>query len=200
MTNVFRKVGYLSEIEPDNLDMLKNILSGEYEIEEKMLLATEKVGEHSRVYSKRFAVNDVVISHTEFLGISEFTVCGAGGGVKYRADGVVVATPAGSTAYSLSAGGPVVAHNLDTLLVTPVCPHSFFDRSILFSPDEKIKINNTGEENLNISIDGRRFDSLLPGEACYVSRAEKRVKFLTFKQNSMFATLFEKMKFLEDLK
>jgi NAD+ kinase len=194
------KVGFLSELEPDNLDMLGKITSDEYDIEEKMLLITEKIGHEGKVTATRLAVNDVVISHSEFLGISEFTVEGVGGGVRYRADGVVIATPAGSTAYSLSAGGPIVSHNLDSLLVTPVCPHSFFDRSILFSPEEKIKIKNTGSEILNISIDGRRFDAILPGEECNIARADKRVKFMTFKKNSIFSTLFGKMKLLEDIK
>lgn len=194
------RVGYLSELEPDNLNALERIFDGRYEIVEKMLLSTVKYGKEQPIASPRLALNDVVISHSEFFGISEFTVCGAAGGVKYRADGVVISTSAGSTAYSLSAGGPIVSHRLDALLVTPVCPHSFFDRSILFSPNESVKVKNTAGKKLNISVDGRCFCQLLPEEECVISRSEKRVKFLTFNENTMFSTLFEKMRIMEDIK
>ena len=168
-------------------------------VDEKMLLSVVKHSNSGSVSSPRLALNDVVISHSEFLGISEFTVCGPEGGVRYRADGVVIATPAGSTAYSLSAGGPVVSHNLDALVVTPVCPHSFFDRSILFASDECVTVENTGKEKLNISVDGRCFSPLLPMEKCVVYRSENRVKFLTFSKNNMFSTLFGKMRIMGDI-
>ena len=194
------KVGYLSEIERDNLSVLKRVFDGDYKIEEKMLLSTELHSENTVTYANRLAVNDIVISHDSYLGIAEFTVETLGGSVKYRADGLVISTPAGSTAYSLSAGGPIVSHRIEALVVTPVCPHSFFDRSMVFSPSDIIKIKNTGEEKLNISIDGRYFDALSPGEVCVAKVSEKRVKVLSFNENNMFTTLFKKMRILEDVK
>ena len=194
------KVGYLSEVEPDNLEVFKKIFDGNFKIEEKMLLYTELSSGAEVRLAERLAVNDVVISHDSYLGIAEFTVCGKGGGVRYRADGIVISTPQGSTAYSLSAGGPIVSHDLRALLVTPVCPHSFFDRSIMFSPTETIRVRNTGNENLNISIDGRCFGTLSPSDECIVGTSEKHVKVMTFKESNMFSTLFEKMRILEDVK
>ena len=195
------KVGYLSEIDPENLDVFAGLVSGGYSVEERMLLSVslKKAGNVSTV--TRYAVNDVVISHESYLGIADFKIENTRGeSVKYRADGIILSTPSGSTAYSLSAGGPVVSPYLDSILVTPVSPHSFFNRSILFNSKEKISVMNTGDSDLNVSIDGRRIAALSCGEECTVSVADKRLKMLTFSSDNMFATLFKKMRIMEDVK
>lgn len=194
------KVGYLSEVEPDNVEILENLFSDAYNIEEKMLLKTTIKASGDVFEAERLAVNDVVISHDSYLGIADFSVCTQVGSVKYRADGLIVSTPAGSTAYSLSAGGPIVSHGIEAMVVTPVCPHSFFDRSIIFSPSDIIRIKNTGDDKLNVSIDGRHSMAMKPGEECTVDVSEKRLRVLTFKENNMFSTLFKKMRILEDIK
>ncbi len=195
------KVGYLSEVEPDNLSVLDMLVSGGYRIEEKLLLALEcKNGDHIHK-SGHLAVNDVVVSHNDFLGIADFKVENSHGDcVKYRADGIIVSTPAGSTAYSLSAGGPIISHNLESIIVTPVCPHSFFNRSIIFGSQECLKITNVGESDLNVSIDGRYFTVLKKADYCRVFAADSRIKMITFANDNMFSTLFRKMRILEDIK
>ena len=195
------KVGYLSEVEPDNLDILSGIISGSYKVEEKMLLSVTHVGCGVAESSERLAVNDVIISHDTFLGIADFLLENSvGDSVKYRADGMILSTPAGSTAYNLSAGGPIVSHDIDSITATPICPHSFFNRSIIFKAGESIKLKNTSDTVLNISVDGRYFANLSFGEECIVKMHEKRLKMLTFSENNMFATLFKKMRILEDVK
>ncbi len=195
------KVGYLSEVEPDNLDVLSALVSNEYYTNEKMLLSVETNNCDGVTVSDRLAVNDVVISHNDFLGISDFKVENSHGDcVKYRADGIIISTPAGSTAYSLSAGGPIVSHRVDAVIVTPVCPHSFFNRSIVFDENERIRITNIGEGDLNISVDGRCFAVLKQNDYCSISKAPKRLKMITFSKDNMFSTLFRKMKILEDIK
>lgn len=195
------KVGYLSEVEPDNLDVLDGLVSGEYRIEEKMLLSVESKNGDLIHTSERFAVNDIVVSHNDFLGISDFTLENSHGDfVKYRADGLIVATPAGSTAYSLSAGGPIISHNLECVIVTPVCPHSFFNRSIIFGAEQSLKITNNGESDLNISVDGRCFSIMKKNDTCRILVADKVLKMITFSKDNMFSTLFRKMRILEDIK
>lgn len=194
------KVGYLSEIEPENVSILSGFFSDKYIIDEKLLLTTEIHSGGKVVSANRLAVNDVVISHDSYLGISEFTVEALGDSVKFRADGLVISTPAGSTAYSLSAGGPIVSHRIEAVVVTPVCPHSFFDRSMVFSPSDTIAVKNTGVDKMNISVDGRYFAALLPNDTCTVKVSPKKVKALNFNENNMFATLFKKMRILEDVK
>ncbi len=194
------KVGYLSEIEPDELDSLARLAKGEFTVEERMLLTAEKTdasGESE--ISARLAVNDVVISHDNYFGISDFRVeNGRGDMVRYRADGVIVSTPAGSTAYSFSAGGPIISHSLDSITVTPVCPHSLFNRSVVYDAKERISIANSGDAPLNISVDGRLFTQLQKGEVCTVKRSSKRLKIVTFSENNMFSALFNKIKTLEE--
>ena len=194
------KVGYLSEIEPNELSVLRRLATGDYRVEDKMVLSVTSCVKGVETVSDRFAVNDVVISHDDYLGICDIRVeSGDGDAVKYRADGIIVATPAGSTAYSLSAGGPIVAHSIDAIIAPPVCPHSFFNRSIVYGADEKIKIVNVGECGLNISVDGRYFAKLGHGDHAVIQRSENRFPMLTFTDNNMFETLFRKMKILEEI-
>lgn len=196
------KVGYLSEVEPDNIDLLDKLVEGEYAVNERILLtvALPESGANRDALS-RLAVNDIVISHDSYLGIADFRLQDSlGNTIKYRADGVIISTPQGSTAYSLSAGGPVIAHDVEGILVTPVCPHSFFNRSVLFNACETLKITNIGEPSLNISIDGRLALTLERGNYCTVRTAKKRMKMLSFSNNSMFSNLFRKMRIMEDIK
>ncbi len=193
------KVGYLSEVEPNDIASLEKIFSGDYSIVEKMLLSAKVTRNNVTETYDRFGVNDVVVSHNSYLGIADFTVCGNDGIIKYRADGLVVSTPAGSTAYSLSVGGPVVSHNADAMIVTPIAPHSFFNRSIIFNGNDEITIKNTGTEKLNVSIDGRWYACMEPGDVCCVSASNKKIKVLTFKKNNMFTALFNKMQIMEEI-
>ncbi len=189
-------VGYLAEVEPDELHLLERLATGEYTIDNKILLSVEKDGEAAAT----LAVNDLVISHDGYLGISELRVTdGHGNSISYRADGVILSTPQGSTAYSLSSGGPILAHGIDSILLTPVCPHSFFNRSVIFSANERLTVTNVGQGSLNISIDGRRFTSLEGGESCKVFVADKKIGMISFSENTMFRRLFKKMRLMEDI-
>lgn len=192
------KVGYLSEIEPSDLSALENLTVGEYTIDNKMLLEVSSENDKGKLENK-LSVNDVVLSHPSYLGIADFVLISKEGGVRYRADGIVVSTPAGSTAYSLSAGGPIVSHGANAIIVTPIAPHSFFNRSIVFGESEEIRIKNTSADSLNLSLDGRFCHVLSPGEKCTIKASKKKLKVLTFKENNMFSNLFCKMQIMEDI-
>lgn len=194
------KVGYLTEAEPDNLSLYEKLVLDDFTVENKLLLVTEHISSEGKILTcERMAVNDVVISQDGYFGIATFRVENSRGEcVSYRGNGIIIATPVGSTAYSLSAGGPIIAHNLDSITVTPVCPHSFFNRSIVYEPTEIITVENTGELSLNISIDGRNFASLDTSEMCRIYSSEHKLKMITFKTNNMFSALFDKIKGNED--
>ena len=193
------KVGYLTEVEVDNLDVLDKLTTADYSITEKMLLSVEVEGEASPC--GRYAVNDITISRDSFVHIADIGIEDSIGNVlKLRADGLILATPQGSTAYSLSSGGPVVAHDVESILVTPVCAHSFFNRSVLFNSTDVLTVTNTGAGNLNVCIDGRVVGALAPGNECSIKKADKSFKTLTFSKNSMFTGLFKKMSILEGFK
>jgi NAD+ kinase len=114
------------------------------------------------------------------------------------ADIELEAWPATKESYSLSSGGPILAHDIDSILLTPVCPHSFFNRSIIYEPDECITVSNAGESVLNVSLDGRLFTKLANSESCVVRRSNERLKMITFSKNNLFSTLVKKIKVLED--
>lgn len=194
------KVGYLGSVDSDKLEMLDALKDDSYKIEEKLLLCASKISNDGSVLScMHKAVNDVVILHNDYFGISDFVLENSRGDrVKYRADGIIVSTPVGSTAYSLSAGGPVISHSVDSIAVTPICPHSFFNRTIIYSPDEEIVVMNSGDNSLNISVDGRYFSTLESGESCAVYVSKKKFKMIVFSENNMFSVLFKKIKVLED--
>ncbi len=195
------KLGYLSEVDIQELDMLKRLFTGEYKVSDRMLLeVTHKKGDELHK-SERLAVNDIIISHDTFLGIADFKLEKSDGErVRYRADGMIFSTPVGSTAYSLSAGGPIVSHGINAILVTPIAPHSFFNRSIIFNADEVLRIKNDGDTELKISVDGRLFANLYQGEECIVNASSKALKILSFNSNNTFSALFKKMRILEDIK
>jgi len=193
-------LGYLSEIELSELSLLDRLFTGEYKIEEKLLLSVSVNSGGVAHRSERFAVNDVIISHETYVGLAQLSLTDSNGAsVKYRADGLIMSTPAGSTAYSLSAGGPLVSHDIDCIMATPICPHSFFNRSVIFNPTESLTLKNIGESGLNVSVDGRYFTMLEAGQSCVVRAAVKRFKMLTFSENNMFSTLFGKMKRFENI-
>ncbi len=195
------RVGYLSEIDPENLDVLEKISKGEFKINELMLLSAEVVSGDNSKFSSRLGVNDIIISHNTFLGIADFSIENSkSDSIKYRADGIIFSTSQGSTAYSLSAGGPVVSKSIDSIVVTPICPHSFFNRSVIFNSNEELTIKNEGKTELNISIDGRFFANLQENDRCYIRKSSKKLKMLTFSDNNMFSTLFKKLRILEDVK
>ena len=193
-------LGYLSEVETDELDILKKLADGDYIVDDKLLLEVTLNKSGKRTKAQRLAVNDIIVSHSEYLGIADICLENSmNEAVKYRADAVILATPAGSTAYALSSGGPIISHNLDSITATPVSPHSFFNRSIVYSANEEIKVSNIGSHSIKVSIDGRFFDSLENGDFCIVRKSDKRFKMLTFSQNNMFTTLFNKLKILSNI-
>ena len=192
------KVGYLAEVENDNLAVLKQLKAGNYTISDKMLLEIELVKDGCVI--KELAVNDIVASHDEQLLIADLKIEDSVGNViKYRADGIIFATPQGSTACSLSAGGPILAHDVESILMTPVSPHSFFNRSVLFNSGECIRVTNISEYALAIRVDGRMRGSLNKNEVCTVKRSVRTIKMLTFSKNSMFSSLFRKMRIIGDM-
>ncbi len=194
------KVGYLSVVDSAEIDILDFLVSGNYKVEETFLLSAGKIDLSGNVITcEHKAVNDVVISHDNYLGISDIMLeNGTGDKLEYRADGIIVSTPVGSTAYSLSTGGPIISHSLDSISVTPICPHSFFSRTIVYAPSEEIVVTNNGDNALNISVDGRFFEKLSHGESCAIYKSNKRLKMIVFSDNNMFSVLFKKIKVLED--
>jgi NAD+ kinase len=171
-------LGYLAEIEPPALTTaLERWLHGQYTIEERMMLeiVVEPPGTHYR------ALNEAVIEKRESGHTVRLLVSIAGTVfTSYATDGLIVATPTGSTAYSLSARGPIVSPQHRALLLTPVSPHMLFDRALVLDPDEVVRIEVLGPRPADLSVDGRVVAGLCEGDAVTCGPADVVARFVRF--------------------
>ena len=138
------RLGFLAQAEGDDLSPLDRFAAGDYEIERRLVLQAEvaRAGKTEIFY----AVNDAVITNPDFGLISEIEVrCGGESVGSYRGDGIIFATPTGSTAYSLSAGGPIADPDVDCMILTPLASHSLVSRSIVFAAQRVLTVTAPGE-------------------------------------------------------
>lgn len=180
------QLGYLTHIEPGELrPALGRVLDGSFGVEERMTLAIECRGTMHR------ALNEAVVEknrlgHTVRLAVSfddEYFAT-------YAADGLIVATPTGSTAYSLSARGPIVSPIHRALVFTPVSPHMLFDRSIVLDPTSTVRLENAGERPAALSIDGRNMaDDLERGEVIKITSGQHPVRLVTLDHRNFHSIL-----------
>lgn len=169
------RVGYLAEFEETEIDDLaRAIASDTYSIRTHITLSVE-TGAH-----QASAINDVVLEKVVSQRIIELAVRVNGKELaSYRTDGLILATPLGSTAYSLSAGGPVMDPSLDALILTPVAPHSLFTRSIVLAPDAVVSLSVEVARPARINVDGRELGIVEAGEEVRISRGPTTVTFLS---------------------
>ena len=185
------QLGYLTEVDPDGARMaVKRFLSGAYEIEDRMLLAVHIGGPEELDV---VALNEAVIEktpsgHTVRLAVSVdgeyFTT--------YAADGLIVATPTGSTAYSFSARGPIVAPTHRCLVLTPVSPHMLFDRTLVLDPHTTVRLEVVGHRPATVSADGRNLATLQPGDALVCTASPRTARVVTFGGNDFLGILKSK--------
>jgi NAD+ kinase len=190
------RLGFLTCCPADQLEhSLMRFARGDYMVESRMQLRASVSGADRRGRATWLALNDVVIHKGGFARVVALRVSVDDELIaSYSADGVVISTPTGSTAYSLSAGGPVVVPTLETLLVTPVSAHTLAIRAVVLSATSRISVQAEGApEELMITVDGQAGTNFLAGEMLSVQKAEKVVKIVRFPGSSFFATLREKL-------
>lgn len=189
-------LGFLLDVTPEEYTLaVDKLLNKDYYIEKRGTL--EIVVESESVTKGKFlAINDAVVNKGTFARMLEITLFVNSRLVaRYPADGIIVSTPTGSTAYSLSAGGPIVSPNLDCILVTPICPHSLFLRPLLLNPKDIIEIV-VGEkhEEVMLTIDGQLGLHLDTKDKVRVSFSDIQCKLIRISENSdFFTTLREKL-------
>jgi NAD+ kinase len=169
------RVGYLAEFETNEIpDLVDAVSNDRYVVDEHSVVHVES-GAISAV-----AVNDVVVEKVISQRIIQVSVSVNDRALAtYRTDGIIVASPLGSTAYSLSAGGPVVDPSLDALILTPIAPHSLLTRPIVLAPDAIVTIAIDVERPARVNVDGRELCIVAPGDCVTVRRSERTVKFLS---------------------
>src|SRR3954462_13203733 len=182
-------LGYLTELEPAELsNALGRFFSGAYDIEERMMLAVEvQAASGSFPSGQLLALNEASIEkagpgHTIHAAVSIndtfFT--------SYAADGLIVATPTGSTAYAFSVRGPIVSPRQRALIVTPVSAHMLFDRSLVLDESESVRIELIDDRPAVLTVDGRELGTLQRGDAITCSTAPFNARFVTFEQRDFF--------------
>lgn len=134
------RLGFLAGLEKEELSLLENLFTDKYTTDKRMMLKVSRY-ENDELVSEHYCLNDCTIGRGVSLRLCEIEAKCDGRKINdYFADGIIIATPTGSTAYSLSAGGPVVDTAIESLILTPICTHSLFSRSMIFKPDSKISI------------------------------------------------------------
>lgn len=174
------QMGYLTSIEPDELaDALPALLAGDFSVSERMVLDV-RVESPGGPAGPWFALNEAVLEkvHAGHLVRLEVSVDGSFF-TTYAADGVIVATATGSTAYSFSARGPIVSPNLPCVLLTPVSPHMLFDRALVLAPEEDLRLVVGGARTVALTVDGRQVTELSPGDTVTCVAAERPARMVT---------------------
>ena len=190
------RLGFLTEVDmPQLYKALELLLAGEYFIEERMMLEASVIRD-GKAFQPLTGLNDAVITKGAFARLIMLDTMVDGRHFNtYHADGVIIATPTGSTAYSLSAGGPLVVPDLDLLLFTPICPHALWARPLVISPHSKVQVTlRSSQGEVMLTVDGQLGMHLQHGDTVRVKRSRNRARFIKLNNQTFFDILREKFK------
>ncbi len=188
-------LGFLTAMEKTEIQKLSEIIAGNYELEERMLLDVQiEIDSFSSTYH---AMNEVVVASGVRSKIAEFSLLGKSGKLlDYRADGLIIATPTGSTAYSLSAGGPVIDPVASLLSVTPICPHSLLRGSVILSSDTTLTLSGeTKDERSDIyfAVDGKHGQLLNKNAKIHIEKSKYTAGIVKIGENRFYDILQTKL-------
>jgi NAD+ kinase len=189
------RLGYLTTVEPADLaKSLVRFLDGEYSLDARMMLEiVVRNRDTATVRVRRAALNDLVLTRPSGTHTVHAALCLRGGPfLTYAADSLIVATPTGSTAYNLSARGPILAPSMRALIVTPVAPHMLFDRSMVVEDDEQIRFVVTDSQPAELVVDGRNIGNLEPDEELVCTSGASDALLVTFEERDFHRLLKRK--------
>jgi NAD+ kinase len=187
--------GFLAEVQDRAVDdALLRVLAGDYRVDERMMLQAQ-VGREDRTVRELLALNDVVVTKSGYARLLRIrTDINEVHLATHMADGLIVATPTGSTAYSLSAGGPILHPDLDAIVLTPICAHTLNARAVVLSGDEAItiQVEPTGAPSV-LTVDGQEGHPLEPDDVVRVSRAPYRARLVRLGRTTFYRLLRTKL-------
>jgi NAD+ kinase len=183
-------LGYLTEVEPAAWrEALVRVLAGDHLVEERMTLCVEVLHRDGQPSAVHTALNDAVVEKLEAGHTVRVAVNISGRpAITYATDALIVATPTGSTAYNLSAGGPLVSPRLEALVVTPVAPHSLFGRALIVAPDEIVDVEIVAGRSV-IGVDGRHLGFLEAGDVVRCKAGPQPARLVTFAEREFWRIL-----------
>ena len=190
------RLGFLADVTPDEMiASVDQVLAGDYQKDRRMLLKARLTKANGEM-AVAFALNDVVLQRGGKGGMVDFSTHVAGRYVNtHSGDGLIVATPTGSTAYALSCGGPILEPHIEAVALVPICPHTLTDRPIVVpaSQDIDIKLLERDRTRAEVTVDGTHLGSLQPGDALRVVEAEQRITMLHPPGHNFYGILRSKL-------
>lgn len=189
-------LGFLTEVRLEHLyPSLERVFANEFVLDERLMLATH-IHRHGEPVAQGVVLNDVVVSKGTLARMIELKIEIQGHFVtNLRGDGLIISTPTGSTAYSLSAGGPVVNPAVHSLILTPICPHTLTHRPLIVPDESEIDVTLTSkDEGAMATLDGQVGVALTQGDTVVIKASEFRTKLIRFPETNYFGVLREKLK------
>jgi NAD+ kinase len=184
------RMGYLANIEQNELSLITKLKTQEYFVEERMMLKVE-VFENGQKINEYSALNDAVITSGFISRIIDISATVGRDSISYLADGLIVSTPTGSTAYSMSAGGPIIDPLTENICITPICSHSLSAKPILLGANNKIVLKSFSKKRAEIylTVDGRKVINVKPFTEIKITKSENTVKLIRLNNRSFYKTL-----------
>ncbi len=189
-------MGFMAELESEDLKELRRLATGDYTVETRMMLHA-RVEREGKVLLEDDALNDAVLTKGAVARVIGLNVCCDGVEMmSFSGDGLIISTPTGSTAYSMSAGGPIVEPTARNLVITPICAHNMVTRAIVTSPQRVITvtIGRTGRKNAFLCLDGGRAFRLNAGDRVTVTRSEHTTRLIQLGNRSFYEIVNTKMR------
>lgn len=187
-------MGFMAELETNELELLNRLVEDQYTVDPRMTLHVS-VRRNGRVLYEDNALNDAVITKGAVARVIQMAIyCDGQEAMNFDGDGVTICTPTGSTAYSLSAGGPIVEPEAKNIIVTPICGHTMFSHSLVLSKERTVsaKIARIGKRNAFLSVDGGKAFRLNSEDEVIVTASSRTIKLLHVKNNSFYGLLSQK--------
>jgi len=189
------RMGYLADIEQNELNLISKLIKGEYRVENRMMLDVS-VFENGNNTGEYSALNDAVITSGFISRIIDISVAVEKDAISYRADGLIVSTPTGSTAYSMSAGGPIIDPSTENICITPICSHSLSAKPILMSANTTLSLKSFSKKRTEIylTVDGRKVANVKPYSEIKITKSKNSVQLIRLSDRSFYKTMSVKFK------
>lgn len=185
-------LGFMASMETDELENLSRLKTHDYVVKTRMMLDVALV-RNNEIVSQHTALNDVVISRP-YAKITDYEVITDGIVVSsMRSDGIVFATPTGSTAYALSSGGPILEPEIECIQMTPICPHSLFSRTMVFNSKRVLEVKHKGDSDVYFSVDGSECHFIENGDKIIIRQSDKKQRLIDIKGHSFFDAVNNKL-------
>ncbi|MBR3738622.1 MAG: NAD(+)/NADH kinase [Eubacterium sp.] len=189
------RLGFMSGLEKDELSMLERLEKCEFTVDERMMIKAS-VYKGDKLVSEHHCLNDAVITRGGYARLLDINVMCEGRLVtQTRADGMIISTPTGSTAYSMAAGGPVLSPDNSCFVVTPICPHSLLNRSVVLSSDKELEliVENDINNNSFLSIDGKESVPIDEESRIVIEKSQYTAKLIKIKPDNFYEILSKKI-------